>query len=98
MRRHPVNEALRIAVARLLAAMPSARLACVNVLKQGRVTLDTTLDEAGHNKHIDRMVALRHWAAPLKLDESGSPSMCWKRSIRRRRSSISRASTVSITS
>ena len=29
-----------------------------------------TLDEAGHNKHIDRLVALRHWASPLNLDES----------------------------
>ena len=45
------------------------RLACLNVLKQGRITLDTTLDEHGHNKHIDRLVALRHWAEPLKLDD-----------------------------
>jgi serine/threonine protein kinase len=65
----PITEALRLAAARLIGAMPSARLACVNVLKQGRVTLDTTLDEQGHNKHIDRMVALRHWAAPLKLGD-----------------------------
>lgn len=64
-----VSEALRVNVGRLLAAMPSARLACVNVLKQGRVTLDTTLDERGHNKHIDRMVELRNWTAPLKLGE-----------------------------
>jgi nucleotide-binding universal stress UspA family protein len=47
--------------------MPSAQLACINVLKQGRLTLDTTLDAQGHNKHIDRMVALRNWAEPLKL-------------------------------
>jgi len=26
-----------------------------------------SLDEQGHNKHIDRLVALRHWAEPLKL-------------------------------
>ena len=42
----------------------------MNVLKLGRVTLDRTLDEAGNNKHIDRLVTLRHWASPLKLDES----------------------------
>lgn len=65
----PVSDALRLSVGRLLAAMPQARLACVNVLRQSRVALDTTLDEAGHNKHIDRMVALRAWAAPLKLGE-----------------------------
>ena len=54
---------------RILATLPSARLACLNVLKLGRITLDTTLDEHGHNKHVDRLVALRHWAEPLKLDD-----------------------------
>ena len=65
-----LNEALRVATARILSTLPSARLACLNVLKLGRVTLDKTLDEQGNNKHVDRLVALRHWAAPLKLDES----------------------------
>ena len=65
-----LNEALRVATARILSTLPSARLACLNVLKLGRVTLDRTLDEEGNNKHVDRLVALRHWASPLKLDES----------------------------
>jgi nucleotide-binding universal stress UspA family protein len=64
-----LNDALRVTAKRMLATLPSARLACLNVLKQGRVTLDTTLDEQGHNKHIDRLVALRHWAEPLKLED-----------------------------
>ncbi len=64
-----LNEALRMTAARILATLPSARLACLNVLKQGRITLDTTLDAQGHNKHIDRLVALRHWAEPLRLAE-----------------------------
>jgi eukaryotic-like serine/threonine-protein kinase len=64
-----LNEAMRVTAMRILATLPSARLACLNVLKLGRVTLDRTLDEAGNNKHIDRLVALRHWASPLKLDE-----------------------------
>jgi eukaryotic-like serine/threonine-protein kinase len=64
-----LNEAMRVTAMRILATLPSARLACLNVLKLGRVTLDKTLDEAGNNKHIDRLVALRHWASPLKLDE-----------------------------
>jgi nucleotide-binding universal stress UspA family protein len=63
-----LNEALRITAGRMLATLPSARLACVNVLRQARLTIDTTLDQAGHNKHVDRLVALRHWAEPLKLD------------------------------
>jgi len=66
----PLNESLRITAAHLLATLPSARLACINVLKLGRITIDRTLDEQGNNKHIDRLVALRHWASPLGLDES----------------------------
>jgi serine/threonine protein kinase len=65
-----LNEALRVTTQRILATLPSARLACLNVLKLGRVTIDSALDEEGNNKHVDRLVALRHWASPLKLDES----------------------------
>jgi non-specific serine/threonine protein kinase/protein-serine/threonine kinase len=63
------NRALRHTAEQILAILPSARLACVNVLKLGLITIDRTLDEQGHNKHVDRLVALRHWASPLKLDE-----------------------------
>ena len=66
----PLNECLRTTAAHLLATLPSARLACINVLKLNRISLDRTLDEQGNNKHIDRLVALRHWASPLQLDES----------------------------
>src|SRR3569833_3095689 len=65
-----LNEALRVTTERILATLPSARLTCVNVLKLNRIAIDRTLDEQGSNKHIDRLVALRHWATPLKLDES----------------------------
>jgi eukaryotic-like serine/threonine-protein kinase len=65
-----LNEALRVTADRILATLPSARLACLNVLKLGRVTIDWTLDEKGNNKHVDRLVTLRHWASPLRLDES----------------------------
>ena len=70
MRKDPriSNYALRVTAERILATLPSARLACLNVLKLGRITLDNTLDEHGHSKHIDRLVALRHWAEPLKLE------------------------------
>jgi serine/threonine protein kinase/nucleotide-binding universal stress UspA family protein len=66
----PLNACLRMTAEQLLATLPSARLACINVLKLGRITIDRTLDEQGNNKHVDRLVALRHWASPLKLDES----------------------------
>jgi eukaryotic-like serine/threonine-protein kinase len=65
-----MNAALRHTAEWILASLPSARLACVNVLKLGRLTIDWTLDEQGHNKHVDRLVALKHWASPLKLDEN----------------------------
>ncbi|ADP71570.1 serine/threonine protein kinase [Rhodomicrobium vannielii ATCC 17100] len=64
------NEAVREAAGRALAQLPSARLACLNVLKTSYIaTRDTTLDEAGHNKHVNRLVQLQDWAQPLKLKE-----------------------------
>jgi serine/threonine protein kinase len=65
-----LNDELRTTTERMLAALPSARLACVNVLKQARLSVDTTLDEQGHNKHIDRLVRLKDWAEPLKLADN----------------------------
>jgi nucleotide-binding universal stress UspA family protein len=65
-----INDALRRTTERILATLPSARLACVNVLKLGLITIDRTLDERGQNKHVDRLVALKHWAQPLRLDEN----------------------------
>src|SRR6478609_8826979 len=66
----PLNESLRMTAAQLLATLPSARLACLNVLKLGRITIDRTLDDEGKNKHVDRLVTLRHWAQPLRLGEN----------------------------
>ncbi len=64
-----LHAALRETVGHILATLPGARLACVNVLRQNRIALDTTLDEQGRNKHLQRLVELRHWAAPLALPE-----------------------------
>jgi eukaryotic-like serine/threonine-protein kinase len=65
-----LNDALRSTAQRILATLPAARLACLNVNRHHRIALDTTLDAEGHNKQIDRLVGLRHWAQPLKLDEA----------------------------
>jgi serine/threonine protein kinase len=62
-----IHDALRQAADRALTTLPSARLACLNVLKLGWITPDTTLDAQGRSKHIGRLVAMRHWAEPLKL-------------------------------
>jgi serine/threonine protein kinase len=66
----PMNESLRATTARLLATLPSARLACLNVLKLNLIAMDRTLDEEGKNKHVDRLVQLRQWASSLQLGES----------------------------
>ena len=63
-------EALRATVGHVLATVPGARLACLNVLRQNRIAPDQSLDPEGHNKHLQRLAELRHWAAPLGLAEA----------------------------
>ena len=60
-------EKLRRSALRILERSPDARLAVLNVLKLNRIALDQTLDEQGHNKHIQRLVELKDWARPMKL-------------------------------
>jgi len=60
---------LRSTVQRMLDIAPGSQLACVNVLKQHRIELDTTLDEAGENKHLKRLVELKQWAHPIATAE-----------------------------
>ena len=66
----PLHEALRVTVSRILETVPDARFACLNVLKQHRIALDTTLDEEGRSKHLKRLVDLKHWAQPLAALEN----------------------------
>lgn len=65
----PIRAPLRDRVAHILESLPGARLACLNVLKQGVLTLDETLDAQGRNKHVQRLIELRHWAESLSLEE-----------------------------
>ncbi|TAJ38532.1 MAG: serine/threonine protein kinase [Reyranella sp.] len=62
-------EALRTAARQVLATLPGARLACLNVLEPSRMSLDSSLDTEGRNKHVTRLIDLKHWAAPLGLAE-----------------------------
>ena len=66
----PLSEALRVTARRILETVPDARFACLNVLKQHRIALDTTLDEEGRNKHLKRLVELKQWAQPLAALEN----------------------------
>ena len=56
-------------VERMLVIEPDARVACVNVIKTARLGIDATTDNDGTSLHVARLVALKHWAAPLDLPE-----------------------------
>ncbi len=62
-----LDEQLVQALRRLLATDPGARLACVNVLRTHRLTLDPLEDEKGRNPHLQRLVELKHWARLLPI-------------------------------
>ncbi|HRD76499.1 MAG TPA: protein kinase [Hyphomicrobiaceae bacterium] len=60
------NSLLEAAVS-VLANMPGARLACLNVMETSLISIDENVDAAGDNIHVQRMAELRQWAAPLQL-------------------------------
>src|SRR5207244_9376984 len=62
-----LSEAVAIAVSRLLATEPGARLACVNVLKVSLLAIDPVADSEGRNIHLQRLVELKHWARALPV-------------------------------
>ena len=59
---------LRQTALRILERSPQARLACLNVLKLNRLAMDQSLDAEGNNKHVQRLVDLKDWAYPMKLE------------------------------
>jgi serine/threonine protein kinase len=65
----PLAEALRASVSNVLRTLPGARVACLNVLLTGTLTGDAPLDEEGRSARVQRQAELRHWAAPLGLEE-----------------------------
>jgi eukaryotic-like serine/threonine-protein kinase len=62
-----LNQAVAVAVRRVLATEPNARLACVNVLKLARLSLDKLEDSQGRNPHLGRLVELKHWTRAIPL-------------------------------
>lgn len=65
----PIAEAVLAEAARLLAARPTSRLACISVLRSETGALPEVADEQGHSLFVERLVALKHWARPLMLSE-----------------------------
>jgi len=64
-----LDEALRETVQRIVQTSPGARLACVTVMRTSRIGLDSNLDIEGRNRHVKRLLALRHWARALQLPD-----------------------------
>ena len=63
----PLAESLRDTTRRMIQAEPSARLACVSVLKLARIALDSTVDASGRNLHVQGLADLSHWSRALGL-------------------------------
>ncbi len=64
-----LSDALRVTLRRILETLPEARIVCLTVLKYPRIALDQTLDEEGRNKHLVRLIELKHWAQPLSMSQ-----------------------------
>jgi len=64
-----LDAALNDLVQRIVQTAPGARLACVTVMRTARVGMDSNLDSAGRNRHVKRLVAMRHWARALRLPD-----------------------------
>lgn len=62
-----LRHALALAVRRVLATEPNARLVCVNVLKLNRLAPDKLEDAQGRNPHLGRFVELKHWARSIAV-------------------------------
>jgi hypothetical protein len=60
-------DAIRTMVRRVLALEPSARLACINVLKTSRIGIDILEDAEGRNLHLQRLIQLKHWGTGLDI-------------------------------
>jgi non-specific serine/threonine protein kinase/protein-serine/threonine kinase len=65
-----LRHALLDAAVSVLANMPGARLACLNVMQTSLIAIDENVDKAGDNIHVSRMAELRRWAEPLGLPRS----------------------------
>lgn len=61
------------AARRIVQTEPGARLACVSVMKTARLGVDELTDARGRSRHVQQLIALRHWARPiaraLKLED-----------------------------
>lgn len=62
-----LRQALLDSTVSVLANIPGARIACLNVMQTSLLALDGNVDFKGDNIHVERLAMLRQWAAPLDL-------------------------------
>jgi serine/threonine protein kinase len=60
-------QALLDSTVSVLANIPGARIACLNVMQTSLLAIDENVDAKGDNIHVNRLAMLRHWAEPLHL-------------------------------
>lgn len=63
----PLRAAILESAASVLANMPGARLACLNVMETSLIAIEENVDAEGDNIHVRRIAELRRWAEPLQL-------------------------------
>src|SRR4029450_4701811 len=61
---------IRTTAERVLSMHPDARMACVTGLRTSRPGPALPVDEEGRNLRVLRLVELKDWARPLRLEES----------------------------
>lgn len=63
----PLGAALRDKLATTLAATPQARVVAMTILRDTDMTINPDHEAITSNRHVARLVALKHWAKPLGL-------------------------------
>jgi eukaryotic-like serine/threonine-protein kinase len=63
----PLGVALRDKLATTLAATPQARVVAMTILRDEELSLSPGEQATTSNRHVARIVALKHWAKPLGL-------------------------------
>ena len=53
-------------VRRIVQTEAGARLACVAVMRVNRIGLDELTDQHGQSLHVKHLIALKHWALPIR--------------------------------
>jgi serine/threonine protein kinase len=64
-----LGAALRDKLSTLIAGTPQARVVAMTILRNNDVTLDLSVNPVTNNRHVARIVALKHWAKPLGLHD-----------------------------